>query len=95
MIRRPAVVAQRDFPALTADQIQATFNDQAQKGYGPVMIAATGSSSNPLFAAVFQPQSPIALTRHGLTSGADTDTGTGTGSHADPCRQNGAGRPRG
>ena len=76
MIRRPAVVAQRDFPALTADQFQATFNDQAQKGYGPVMIAATGSSSNPLFAAVFQPQSPIALTRHGLTSGADTDTGT-------------------
>ena len=76
MIKRAAVVAQRDFPTLTANQFQATFNDQAQKGYGPVMIAATGPASSPLFAAVFQPQNPIPLTRHILTSGADTDLNT-------------------
>jgi CubicO group peptidase (beta-lactamase class C family) len=76
MIKRANIVAQRDFPALTADQFQNTFNDQARQGYGPVMIAATGSSSNPLFAAVFQPQNPILLTRHRLTSGADSDLNT-------------------
>ncbi len=76
MIKRANVVAQRDWPLLTADQFQQTFNDQAQQGYGPVIIAATGSASDPLFAAVFQPQHPIPLTRHGLTSGSDNDLGT-------------------
>jgi CubicO group peptidase (beta-lactamase class C family) len=76
MIKRPSVVAQRDWPALTADQFQQTFSDQAQKGYGPVIVAATGSASDPRFAAVFQPQSPIPLTRHRLKSGSDADLGT-------------------
>jgi hypothetical protein len=71
MIKRASVVAQRDWPALTADQFQSTFDDQAKKGYGPAIIAATGSASNPLFAAVFEPQNPIALTRHRLTTGND------------------------
>src|ERR1700751_3841440 len=75
MIRRPHIVAQRDWPALTADQFQQTFNDQASKGYGPVIITAPGSASNPLSAAVFQPQNPIPLTRHLLKSGSATDTG--------------------
>src|ERR1700686_4438887 len=55
---------------------KTTFNDEAQKGFRPVILAATGSSSNPLFAAVFQPQNPIPLTRSRLTSGADTDLNT-------------------
>jgi len=76
MIKRPHIVAQRDFPALTASQWQETFDDQAKKGYGPVMITATGSGADPLFAAVFQPQNPIPLTRHGLTSGSDSDLST-------------------
>jgi CubicO group peptidase (beta-lactamase class C family) len=76
MIKRPSVVAQRDWPILTADQFQQTFNAQAQAGYGPVMIAATGSASDPRFAAVFQPQTPIPLTRLRLTSGGDGDLGT-------------------
>ena len=71
MIKRPNIVAQRDWPELTADQFQNTFDDQAKKGYGPVIIAATGSASNPLFAAVFQPQNPIPLTRHRLSTGTD------------------------
>jgi hypothetical protein len=51
MIKRGAVVAQRDLPTLP-------------EGLRAVMIAATGSASNPPFAAVFQPQNPIPLTRH-------------------------------
>ena len=39
-------------------------------------MAATGPSSNPRFAAVFQPRKPIPLTRHGLRSGASNDPGT-------------------
>ncbi len=76
MIKRPVIIAQRDWPRLTADEFQNVFNDQAQKGYGPVMISATGSSSDPRFAAVFQPQAPIPLTRHRLHSGQDTDLNT-------------------
>lgn len=73
MIRRPIVVAQRDWPSLTAVQWQQTFNEQAAQGFGPVILAATGSASDPRFAAVFQPQNPIPLTRHGLTSGDISD----------------------
>jgi hypothetical protein len=76
MIKRPVIVAQRDWPLLTADEFQNVFNDQAQKGYGPVMISAAGSSSDPRFAAVFQPQAPIPLTRHRLRSGTDDDLNT-------------------
>jgi CubicO group peptidase (beta-lactamase class C family) len=82
MIKRPVVVAQRDWPKLTADQFQQVFNDQAKQGFGPVMIAATGSFSDPLFAAVFEPQNPIPLTRHRLHSGDASDLGTIQGMNA-------------
>jgi Beta-lactamase/Bacterial tandem repeat domain 1 len=68
MIKRLVVVAQRDWPCMTAAQWQQTFNEQAAQGFGPVILAATGSASDPRFAAVFQKQDPIPLTRHGLTS---------------------------
>src|SRR6266536_1538717 len=76
MIKRANVVAQRDWPLRTADEFQNVFNDQAQKGYGPVMISATGSSSDQSFTAVFQPQNPIHLTRHRLHSGDAGDQNT-------------------
>src|SRR5262245_62081242 len=76
MIKRTQVVAQRDFPFMTEAEWQATFSDQAQKGYGPVMLAATGPAGSARFAAVFQPQSPIPLTRHRLKNGEDTDLET-------------------
>ena len=75
MIKRPVVVAQRDWPSLTFAEFQNVFDEQAKQGYGPVMIAAVGSAGDPRFAAVFQPQSPIPLTRHGLRSGAADDLG--------------------
>lgn len=73
MIKRPVVVAQRDWPRLTAAEFQKVFDEQAKLGLGPVMLSATGSAADPRFAAVFQMQAPIALTRFGLRSGADTD----------------------
>jgi CubicO group peptidase (beta-lactamase class C family) len=76
MIRRAQVVVQRDWPLLTAAQWQQTFDEQAEQGFGPVILAATGSASDPRFAAVFEPQSPIPLTRHGLTSGSVSDPAT-------------------
>ena len=74
MIKRPVIVAQHDWPSLTADQFQQTFEAQAKLGYGPVIIAATGSASDPRFAVVFQPMNPIPLTRHLLGSGAASDS---------------------
>jgi len=76
VIKRGAIVNQRDWAILSADEFQNVFHDQAQKGYGPVIISAMGSSSDPRIAAVFQPQNPIPLTRHGLRSGIATDLGT-------------------
>jgi len=76
VIKRPVIVAQRDWRLLTADAFQNVFDDQAKVGYGPVMISATGSSSDPCFAVVFQPQSPIPLTRYKLRSGNDNDLST-------------------
>ena len=73
MIKRPVVVAQRDWPRLTAAEFQKVFDEQAKLGFGPVLLCATGTAGDPRFAAVFQMQSPIALTRFGLRSGTDTD----------------------
>ncbi len=73
MIKRPVVVAQHDWPLLTGAEFQKVFDDQAKLGFGPVILAATGTANDPRFAAVFQMQSPIALTRFGLRSGKDTD----------------------
>lgn len=78
MIKRPKIVAQRDWPLLTAGEFQNVFNDQAKKGYGPVIITAAGSASNPRFAAVFQPQKPIPLTRHALRLGDRNSTDEST-----------------
>jgi hypothetical protein len=68
MVKQNPPPEQRDFPLMTAAQWQQTFDKQAAEGFGPVILAATGSASDPRFAAVFQPQNPIALTRHGLVS---------------------------
>jgi CubicO group peptidase (beta-lactamase class C family) len=87
MIKRPNVVAQRDWPLMTAAQFQQTFTDQAKEGFGPVMIAATGSASDPRFAAVFQKLNPIPLTRHLLGSGDPSDDATIQGMNAQARKQ--------
>ena len=69
MVKQAEPVAQRDFPVMTALQWQQTFDIQAQQGYGPIILTATGTATDPRFAAVFESQAPIPLTRHGLTLG--------------------------
>jgi CubicO group peptidase (beta-lactamase class C family) len=84
MIKQAAPVAQRDFPVMTAAQWQLTFDSQAQQGYGPVILAATGTATDPRFSAVFEPQASIPLTRHGLTMGSTP------GAYGDPATIQGA-----
>lgn len=88
MVRRPIVVAQREWPCLTAAELQTVFDAQARRGMGPVILAATGSASDPRFAVVFQPMSPIPLTRFGLRSGAADDQSTIQGMNAQARSQN-------
>jgi polyglycine hydrolase-like protein len=66
---RPAPSQQHHYPSVLGNtEMQHTFDLEAAQGYGPAMIAATGPAAEPLFAAVFEPQNPIALTRWGLPS---------------------------
>ncbi len=67
MVKSSNPVTQNDFPNMTATQWQQTFNSQASAGYGPIILCATGTGDNPCFAAVFEAQSPIPFTQHGLT----------------------------
>src|SRR5271169_3415766 len=62
MVSQAVPAAQRDFPVMTAGQWQQTFDAQAQQGYGPIILAATGTAADPRFSAVFEPQAAIPLT---------------------------------
>ena len=56
---------------------QSFFNNSTAKGYVPVLVSATGTSSNAIFAAVFE--QGIAgpwRARHGMTSGPEANAGT-------------------
>jgi CubicO group peptidase (beta-lactamase class C family) len=68
---QPAPATQHEYATIAGNAWQQTFDSEAAQGYGPAIIAATGPASGPLFAAVFEPQSPIPLTRNGLPSGPD------------------------
>ncbi len=74
MLQAANPVTQHDFSNMTAEQWQQTFDEQAAQGFGPIILSATGSASSPAFAAVFTQQSPIPLTRHGLTGGPALDS---------------------
>ncbi|PMD31456.1 beta-lactamase/transpeptidase-like protein [Hyaloscypha variabilis F] len=72
MIQQSPKVAQRAFPTLTAVQLEGTLEAQRRHGYGPVIIAATGTSSDPLFAAVFAAGSQNSILRFGLITGDES-----------------------
>ncbi len=56
---------------------QSFFNNWTAKGYVPVLVSATGTSSNAIFAAVFEQGIPGTwLARHGMTSGPESNAGT-------------------
>jgi len=68
---RPAAATQHHYPSMRSDEWEQVCGSEAAQGYGPVMIAATGAASSPLFAVVFEPQDAIALARIGLSSSGD------------------------
>lgn len=76
-------VDQHDFAVLTLSELQTTFVAQAKLGYGPTIIAATGTAADPRFAAVFEPMKSVPLTRTQLKSGDVTDLATIQGMNAD------------
>jgi len=56
---------------------QSFFNNWTAKGYVPVLVSATGTSTNAIFAAVFEQGIAGAwLARHGMTSGPVANAGT-------------------
>src|SRR5438874_1456305 len=81
--RYAAVWVQRPGPAWVATHgvdsagYQSFFNNASAKGYVPVLISATGSSSNAIFAAVFEQGIAGAwLARHGMPPGPEANAGT-------------------
>ncbi len=78
-----AVWIQRQGPAWVAVHgvdsagYQSFFNNWTAKGYVPVLVSATGTISNAIFAAVFeQGITGPWFARHGMTSGSAANTGT-------------------
>jgi CubicO group peptidase (beta-lactamase class C family) len=78
-----AVWIQRQGPAWVAVHgvdsagYQSFFNTQTANGYAPVLVSATGTSSNAVFAAVFERGIAGAWTaQHGMISGPATHAGT-------------------
>ena len=76
LVRRPAPVTQRHWLALSAAELDKILSAQAKDGYGPALIAATGTAAKPVFALVCEPQDPLALLRPALKSGKADDRAT-------------------
>jgi CubicO group peptidase (beta-lactamase class C family) len=81
--RYAAVWVQRPGPAWVAIHgvnsagYQSFFDNCTARGYAPVLVSATGTSSDAIFAAVFeQGVAGPWLARHGLPSGPDANAGT-------------------
>ena len=56
---------------------QSFFNNWTAKGFVPIIVSATGTSGNAIFAAVFEQGIAGAwFARHGMTSGPETNAGT-------------------
>jgi hypothetical protein len=56
---------------------QSFFNNWTAKGFVPILVSATGTGSNAIFAALFEQGIPGAWSaRHGMTSGPETHAGT-------------------
>jgi Beta-lactamase/Bacterial tandem repeat domain 1 len=56
---------------------QSFFNNWTAKGFVPVLVSATGTGGNAIFAAVFEQGVPGAwVARHGMPSGPESHAGT-------------------
>jgi Beta-lactamase/Bacterial tandem repeat domain 1 len=67
MVKRPVVIATKQFGPLDQAGIQQAFDDMAKQGWGPYILTATGPANAAVFAAVFTPMNGIPLTRLNLT----------------------------
>ena len=67
MIKRPTVIAEKQFFGQTATQFQQTFKEMSAQGWAPYILTATGSANDPLIAASFRMMKPTPLTRFGIT----------------------------
>lgn len=68
LIRRPVVVAERQFFDLNTAGFQSTLAAMANDGMGPNIVSATGPGDNPVIAAVFIPVTPQPVPSIGLTA---------------------------
>jgi len=76
MIKRPMLVDQRELALLTAAQLAKELEQQADEGFGPTIIGATGTAADARFAVVLEPQNPLPRTMIGLRPGNVTDPAT-------------------
>lgn len=67
LVKRPVIVATKQFGPLNQAGIQQAFNDMAAQGWGPYILTATGPANSAIFAGVFTPMNGIPLTRLNLT----------------------------
>lgn len=67
MLKRPVVVAQEQVFGVSAGTMQQKMEEMAGKGWGPVIVSATGPANSALFAAVFRPGAKFTEARPGLT----------------------------
>lgn len=81
--RYAAVWVKRDGPAwvavhgVNADGYQSFFNNWTAQGFVPVLVSATGTSGNAVFAAVFEKNVHGSwLARHGMPAGPASSVGT-------------------
>lgn len=67
MVKRPTVVAQEQVFGVGAQTIQQKMEEMLGKGWGPVIVTATGPANSAVFAAVFRPGAKFTEARPGLT----------------------------
>ncbi len=68
VVRRPLALEERQFTGMTTAGFQQKFDEQAAQGWGPAIVTATGTATNPLFAAVFRLMKPVPYTRAGINA---------------------------
>lgn len=73
LIKRAAPAEQRHWPLLTAAQLTQTLAEQAAQNFGAMLIAATGSASDPRFALVCERQDTPSRVLVGLKPGRPED----------------------
>src|SRR6266581_1583127 len=67
MVKRSPFHAESQVFPRTQDALQQDFNTNANKGWGPYIITATGPANAPVFAASFRPMTAIPFTRLNLS----------------------------